>query len=605
MQDIYKVLFNDLLEQVEKDTHHFFLHEKSIDRWFNDIHLANYKESIKTIYLSLHRTNKIIIPYKQRLYFLEKLHTSIFDLTEHLKKGNLHRSFPLNEKQKRASLLIQNMHNQMVMGYKYVLRDLVECHSFLQCPKKKQNMTLVIERMMRHHSVYLMSIYQFYQSPIKGQWADIHHLFLLAHNEDLLHKKVNDRSFFMVKKTTIKNIYLQIVLLAIADPYNLSQLHIELIFNQLEEWAALAKIQQYQEQQEKEALVINLSKDHQPTFINLNTISNADSLWELCTLKLNKTSLNEYLDEKNCRNIAINQELLERISSSWKVSSKRNQDRNSSHSTDVNMIIGLNHIHNMFYNTPLNKDDYNSHYHSHTIELTTSGRDIWKDAFQYKSASDTQNDLLQASSNITSHQELHEWKIVNKSLEGYSLLWEQTGESINNAKVGKVIALCHKSDTLENTWLVGTIRWLKCIANNKIQVGIHIIGSNPQAVHISKALNNDESLKSRSILLPEDPILNQPCTLITTALGYKENEQIILDGNFLIDGIPSQTQSKILLVKCLESSSHFLKFTYQFISDHTIPREIPVLLESNDKSTKENDPLSLTDIEYDDMWGDL
>ncbi len=50
-------------------------------------------------------------------------------------------------------------------------------------------MAQVIERIIRHHSLSLISAYQLYHSPYKGLWSDSHKLFLLAVKEKLHRKK--------------------------------------------------------------------------------------------------------------------------------------------------------------------------------------------------------------------------------------------------------------------------------------------------------------------------------------------------------------------------------------------------------------------------------
>ncbi len=50
-------------------------------------------------------------------------------------------------------------------------------------------MAQVIERIIRHHSLSLISAYQLYHSPYKGLWSDSHKLFLLAVKKKLHRKK--------------------------------------------------------------------------------------------------------------------------------------------------------------------------------------------------------------------------------------------------------------------------------------------------------------------------------------------------------------------------------------------------------------------------------
>ena len=72
--------------------------------------LANIRVSTKSIYQALKETNGYKISYKKRLYFLEKIHESVTELSANLKKLNLNRTLPLDDKHQRIAVLLHKLH---------------------------------------------------------------------------------------------------------------------------------------------------------------------------------------------------------------------------------------------------------------------------------------------------------------------------------------------------------------------------------------------------------------------------------------------------------------------------------------------------------------
>jgi len=614
LQAIEQALFRNIPKQKKPKKSKFILQPNAIDEWFDELPLANIRISTKAIYQTLKLTNTQIIPYKQRLYFLEKVHNTIVELASNLKKMNLNRKLPLDEKHQRIAILLKKLHKQTTIGYKSVLRDILACKLFFLCPNKQKIITLTIARIIRHHSLCLIASYQFYNAPRNGQWNELHQLFLLAHQKKLLNKKLVDPSFSLVEETTIQALYLQILLTAIADPYHMAQHHISSIFKHLEEWASLVAIQPLQDKNNKNALAINLSSDSQPTFSTLDNSEEFDNLWELDTSKLDYENLMEYYDNPEVQTTEINVELLKQLSVSWGVAPNRNHSRRSSQA-NLKIAIGLNNVHYVLNNysepewlqeneikesnnTLELKDNYsNSSFSSRNVNSSVKVNDIWGNIFQKDFP--TKNTVDHSSTPIAAEEkQLLEWKMVNESTSGYCLLWDSS-ESVN-AKVGELIAVCQNPNNKEGEWFVGTVRWLKCVDTGKVQVGVHIIAPDALAVSTAKFISMQEGLRSRAILLPAIPLLKQPKTLITTALGYDTRDQVILDEYRLINSNITSVKTKIVLLEIVEKSSHFTRFKYALAKDFYNTDN-----KSSSKS-KNKDTLALDeDTEFDSIWDDL
>ena len=624
-----ETLFQHLPEQTKPEKSSFNLQMNAVNQWFNSLPMANISAASKAIYQALKDSNSQIASYKKRLYFLEKIHKPVTELTLNLKKLNLNRKLPLDKKHNSINKLIYGLNKQISLGYKYVLRDVMNCQIFFLCPGKQKTMTLALARIIRHHSFQLITYYQFYSSPDKTLWSDIQQLFLFADQENLLDKKVPDPSLIFIKDTSIKKMYLQILLVSIADPYRISQHHINSVFNQLEEWSSLADIYPHQDNDDKEALVIDLSGDSQPTLTTFQKVSDKNTIWTLNTSQLDNTHLLECIDDAHTQTTEINSELIKQLSLSWDILASRKHGRRAKKS-NLKVAIGLNNVHFVLngYNEPewiqsqsesepesqspaLKSESTlelsenispDSSLELQSVDSTAKVSDIWGNIF-YANPTPPAHDEKIKDIELPKYQPVsntfQEWEIINESSEGYCLQWDKI-DSIK-AKVGDIIAISHNTENKDGNWLVGSIRWLKCIDKDKVQAGIQILASNATAVGITKFVSMQEGIKSRAILLPEIPILNLPKTLITTALGYISRDQVILDKYQLVNANITSVRTKVVLLDALESSSHFSRFTYALAEDFYNSSTKAVITETGDKE----DTLSLdSDTKFDSIWDD-
>ena len=620
MHNFEQMLFNNLPEQSKAPKSGFNLNASAIDNWFDELPLANVRLAVKAIYLALKETNSYQINFKKRLYLLEKIHAPAIELSMNLKKLNLNRELPLDEKRQRIAILVRKLHNQLATSYKIVLRDLLNCNVILMCPGKSRSMALAISRIIRHHSLSLIANYQFYASPYPGLWSEVHHLFLLAYREKLLDKKLLDPSLQLVSETTVKNVYLEILLISVADPYRMAQHHIASIYQQLEEWSALADIRPLQDDKDGNKLILDLSKDTHPAFVSHLDKTEPSYAWTLDTSKLDYAHLIEHFGSPDTKTTEINAELLKQLSLAWGIIPSRQHNRRPSKSR-LKVAIGLNNVHYVLNGNrepdwlepepgdneyQLSQDiPIGTSFDANPVGSTTKVNDIWGEIFNSRTLQGKKKTIEPAAiktetRKIQPHShDPKEWDLVNESVGGYCLLWDNT-DTIN-AKVGEIIAISHEEEKKEGLWFIGTIRWMKCVASRKVQIGVQIMAPNAIAVSTAKYSNMQEGMKSRAILLPAIPVLQQPKTLITTSLGYNTRDQIMLNEYRLENTNLVNVKSKLVLMDTLEVSSHFSRFKFKQADEYygTTTKKVTTV-------TEDYDTLSLdTDSDFDAIWDDL
>ncbi len=631
MPELQQALFKHLPKQRKPAKADFNLQPAAVDQWFDTLPLANIRIATKDIYSVLKETNGLATSFKKRLYFLEKIHEPVVDLANNLRKMTLNRDLPLDKKHQRIAILVRKLHAQIVTGYKLVLKDLLNCKLFFLCSGKNKRMALVIERIIRHHSLSLISAYQLYHSPYQGLWFDLHQLFILAGVKKLLNRKIIDPTLLLVSETSIKNTYLQILLVAVADPYRMSQHHIYTVFRQLEEWASLADLRSYRDKDSQNNLFVSLSADKHPTFINPqdnNSKNNSKNnthkkvIWTLDTSKLDYVHLLEHFNNIENQTTEINVNILKQLSLSWGIVPHREHSRRPAKSR-LKVAIGLNNAHYVLngYANPewLNNDeaetgfqlteeldDSGVNFHSRSVESTIKVNDIWGEVFSSNSLleNNEQTTVLNNSQSENNPIDINKnhnyWEMINESIAGYCLLWDQ--QDTVNARVGEIIAINNNADKKEGYWFIGTIRWIKCNQSDKLQMGVQILAPNAIAVSTAKYSSMQEGIKSRAILLPAIPVLNQPKTLITTGLGYDIRDQVMLYEYRLVNANITRIKSKIVLVDTLEVTPHFSRFKYlpaeEFYGTGTKTETSP--------QPKKNDTLSLDgNNEFDSIWDDL
>lgn len=184
----------------------------------------------------------------------------------------------------------------------------------------------------------LMRHYQQYHEPPASLWRDSHLLYWIGERQECLDEPVA-AAFQPQAANTLRGLYQQQLLLALSNPFHLAEGEAPLLFGALAPLAALPRLQAWDEDDESEGPVVDLSEAQSCLSMDQTPEGDASNLrrFELGALLI---ALHEPAPLQSARE----RQLLERVRPNWLGRQQRRHTR-TDHSSDCSLVIGLSAIH--------------------------------------------------------------------------------------------------------------------------------------------------------------------------------------------------------------------------------------------------------------------
>ena len=154
----------------------------------------------------------------------------------------------------------------------------------------------------------------------------------------------------------------------------------------------------------------------------------------------------------------------------------------------------------------------------------------------------------------TEHEEgarIQSWRILNSSLGGYGLCWEDKEES--GARVGEIVGLRDLSND-SATWMVGVIKWMEFVGSKGLCCGIELLSTKamPLTVLSVRGRKLQQALPMDGLMLPSIEGVRPDASLILPAYIFREEDEITLK-------FAERTEQVrlLLLDECLGAFAHF------------------------------------------------
>ena len=153
-------------------------------------------------------------------------------------------------------------------------------------------------------------------------------------------------------------------------------------------------------------------------------------------------------------------------------------------------------------------------------------------------------------------QTVETWLILNESARGYCL--QSIKNPKNRAQVGELIGIRRQASNATWKWGVGVIRWLRSEPDSGLMMGIEMLTPDAAAIGL-RAVSNAKHDYQRTLMLPELKAVNQPTTLITTAVPYRVGHKLVI--NILGKEI------LIKLTKQVQNTGLFSQFQFEIMEE--------------------------------------
>jgi len=565
--------------------------DSSVKAWVHSLPLTQTQFVSGLLYQALPDIGRFQTSPGNRIQILENLRNPILQSIDGLTQVFLNQPLILPDPAVKTATIAQALQKHMINSYLVAIRDLAN-----QSNPNADLLTLAIHRAITSISLLLLRYYQLYV-PISGQvWTELHSLYQLALHFEISEEPVVDEYLHLQHCPTITLTYIRALLLACARPNQLRQDEILATFQALDELSVLAQLQDTQNGNHDNLFVVALNSNRPPLYRSRFTGDDASLLLELNTSQICK-KLNEIntITNTNSEGTALRNELqltsalTAHLIQAWNLLAQRNFDRQQSQGA-LDVAVGLSNIHyhlagQVIFSHFLNRTSatqsiggMSSIFQNRGVNLKSgqqkkSNDDPWDDAFDISGTSLAGKKI--ATDNIESaikKQEEDEFKdaypiyhvpLIDASAGGYCIEWRD--EIPSQVKAGELLGL---RDPVRDRWSLGVVRWANQ-TRGATQLGIQVLAAQVTAIGLAIIhKTGDTSEYLRALEIPPLKAINQPATVITNAVSFREysKARIYRRAPSAMSGSQEgehDGQDNIQLTRRLFATGVFSQFTYR------------------------------------------
>ncbi len=558
--------------------------ESSVKAWVRSLPLTQVQFVSGLLYQALPDVSRFQTTPMNRIHILEALRSPTLQSIEGLTQSFLNQPLILPEPAVKTATIAQALQKHMINGYLVAIRDL--CN---QPTPDKELLELAIHRAITGLSLLLLRYYQLYV-PISGQlWTELHSLYQIALQLGISENVIVDDYPHLQHCRTITLAYIRALLLACSRPNQLRQDEIASTFDALNDLSVLAELQDSQSGNHDNLFAVAINSNRPPLYRSRFAAEDDILLLELNTSQICRrlTEVHASANAESAENTGLRNEL--NLTSSltlhliqaWNLLAQRNFERQQSQGA-LDVAVGLTNIHyhlagGMIFTHFLNRtsgvqaaDGLGSIFQKRGVKLKDTDKskkqdDPWDNAFDIKGTSLAGKAIAtegiefaikkQEESAYKDAYPIYHVPLVDSSPGGYCIEWRN--EIPSQVKAGELLGL---RDPLRNRWSLGVVRWANQ-TKGATQLGIQILSA--QATPVGLAIihkTGDSSEYLRALEIPALKAINQPATLITNAVSFREYAKARI---YQRKNNEPAEQSNIQLTRRLFATGSFSQFTYR------------------------------------------
>jgi len=470
---------------------------KQLQTWLGNLQHDNPQVATQSILASLAALNRQPLASDLRLNLLN-LHwlaaQGQIDMLQLQLSGSM---LPLSEKADTQAQLARDFLIELSYGYKLVLMD----DASTTIPKKpKLDITSVIYQLLTIQQRIFGLCYEMYALIPETLWRETHQAFEYAEVLGISEKGI------AAATGNILNLYQQILLISLADPYHLMQGEITLVLELSRELAPLTHITgNISNTEDYPLFVLDLTTDdpattnkriltnaeHKPSIRCFDTRPATQQLQAMLSHVENggaplEVGLPVYATKTSYRT------LLHQLIRCWGNPVTRRFNRYIPKYNEVDLGLGVRTIHALL--------------ETHSVEPVKV----------------TPNPAFFTPAPTLRNHYLAKWQVLNVGAQGQALRSKINTPS--HIKVGELISMREHND---GGWQLSIIKWVKSIDAQTLEIGVQFLPPNGSAVEVFNPLSAIKTMQP-GILFPANSALNQPNLLLTPHGMYMNNVHIEL-----------------------------------------------------------------------------
>jgi hypothetical protein len=491
----YRRLGEGLLERRAPPRDAFQIEPKALKRWIDTLPLANASVAARMLFQAIRELNCMVLDPVARLAALEGLRGPVLQLTEAIDRQVVGSSFPLPPQRAQLGAAARDFQQQMALGYRLAAYEL--CAPDGRVPfLRGKTVALALERAIGHLGAELCKGYLLYAAPPDGLWRILNALFGFALACRLDGKSVDD--VVAGGSSTPRETFAQVLLLAISNPYRLTQKEIQEASHVVRAWAPLPVLRGAVAGEH--VCAIPLDADRGPGYLPEERSADGAARLSFDTAPLEaelerQLALVEGLAGNlsfrvrgGGATVSVSADLVRRLVGNWQFNPERAYRRlPAGHLLDT--AVGMHAVH-FFLAGGVDFEAVVRRACGTAVHVTERERSGGFGGAEL------------------SRPEINRARVLDQGLGGYRVLWERADAV--RARIGEVVAVA-ASTTVEDPaevphderdWMIGTIRWMRIAANGSVDAGIELLSREARvAVVRSMDAQRHPRPSSRGLLL--------------------------------------------------------------------------------------------------------
>jgi hypothetical protein len=511
-------------------------------RWLETLPLTNVQHAQRELASQLEALHvSVNVPPIERLRILETLKEALLFVQNEAAQAYSGRPLPLDNVEGDACARTMGLWQQLARNYELCL----EAHregDLVIAPYA----ALVTLRCLSCVAWMMYDQYRVYRQPTADLWRDLNHYYAYAEQHGYARIRVQDNFGQRDPDATCTEIYVQALLMFLANPFSLSVRQTVFVRRWLEKWASLVNLShQPLPPSQIPPLVIDVASSEGVRFAEGSVPSTARYLdleqlaktlrQTINLLKQGQTpaqlGLGEDARQPGCENLVM------LLYVQWcRAGTARSEDRLSSEER-ATVCFGIAAAHF--------QASGGKHFRQPGELTAREKRDL--DTFGYISRVD--QEAGQAEDCVTEN-----WLILNHSASGFMCMSRQP-DGRSRIAHNQLLAVRRESG---KQFHLGMVQWVKVDGKEEVQCGVRLFPGAPEAVAVRPSNFNPvgSSRYERALVLPEVPAPATPATIVLPAGWFQS-------GRFV--EIFAERKQVAKLLNLLEKGSDFDRGTITIV----------------------------------------
>jgi hypothetical protein len=482
------------------------LRPRQAKAWVESLPLSQSVDAGRRILASLCAINRTKVDFDDRLQLLEAYRPIAHVVFEELDAVYGKSPLPLPPAAREALALGRDLATEFAYGYKMLI--LVKTGKLLAFGAKK-HMPFLIFRAMESLAQLLRASYLSYTPVPTGTWREIHQLLLHAQKEGFAADPAEPE-----RKATIGDLYIEILLVALTDPYRLSNGEVDRIAEIIHTYRGSATLGQARPATPPGGhFLIPCDQDKPPKPLLSANDDPGGPNWRILDANAIVEKIRARRHAMETGNVsatmskAVSPEalgLLGKLATLWGDPPKRSSRRDPME-TSVAICVGMRAINHFLSMEPQidSRKEREAIEQGITIPLISVPDD-----------------------DVSRGMNVNEWEVVNQSAGGLKVRREgacaaqaiTVGEAVGIKSLGKA------------RWSIGVVRWLTLLDADGMEFGIQFLAPAATCVAVQPTMSQAGLVRS-GLLLTEDESPDSPATLLTPPGTYSDLREFEVEGD--------------------------------------------------------------------------